>query len=416
VAVVAVVVFAEADGVEELGPQVQAKLGERESEVLKDATLAAREALQNANASGDSRDMAEAMGALANVDTLTKKLKIVLRQRKKDYTDPMAHVRVNSDPKGEEISFPALGLKMNTETAVDPIDGTPGPVSITAEVMGADVARERQKLANEVNRETKGEMAKFGSVDKVLAKNGFGKGFGRMHTRPATADDKKENAEAEAKQDREQARALLRKSLKTRKSVKKAMATMFNLQKHRAQDRLDRQQERQADAKAREKLHLQRRQEMHSMFDRIRKQNFAFRRKFNLDGHKTVREADVANEAAKDAIGSEVDPLGKRAKRFDSKLDNALDSERSEAQKMLATAKQKTMSHAEKTATAKSAGVQARMNKMERKEARSQSPSEFESEKQMEQEMVARAAEATSQVEQMEMGEGIHELRDSLTK
>lgn len=412
-ALATVVVSGEADGELPSG-QVQYKLGEREAGALRDATLAAKESLENAKASGSSRDAAEAMGALANVETLTEKLNVMLRQRKKNYVDPMAHVRVNSDPKKESITFPALGLKMNTETVVDPVDGTPGPASITAEVMGSDVAKERKKLAKQVSKETAGEMAKFGNVNKILAKNGFGRGFGRLHTRPATMDDKKETAEAEAKDDRKKARSLLRKSLKTRKSVKKAIATMFDLKKQEAKDRLDAQKQRHADAKARKELHMQKRQELESMYDRIKSLNDDFRSKFGLDAATASPADTAAKEAAKAAMPKQ--PKAKSAKRRAAKLDKALSVERSKAEKLLAKAKARTMSHNEKTATAASAGdVQAKMDKAEREEVQAQasksmSPT-FDSERQMEKEMIARAAEATSQVEEMEMGEGVHELQ-----
>jgi len=122
----------------------------------------------------------------------------------------------------------------------------------------------------------------------------------------------------------------------------------------------------------------------------------------------------AAKEAAKAAMPKQ--PKAKSAKRRAAKLDKALSVERSKAEKLLAKAKARTMSHNEKTATAASAGdVQAKMDKAEREEVQAQasksmSPT-FDSERQMEKEMIARAAEATSQVEEMEMGEGVHELQ-----
>merc|ERR1712196_159259 len=147
-------------------------------------------------------------------------------------------------------------------------------------------------------------------------------GFGRLHTKPMTVDDKKENAEAEA--NREKARSLLRKSLKTRRSVKKAMDTMFDLKKQQARDRLRSQKQRHADAKAAEELKTRRSQELRRMYARIKQQTDDFNAQFGL-GKSAATPAETV-----------------------------------------------------------------------------------ESDREMEREMVARAAKATSAVEQMEMGEGVH--------
>ena len=373
--VVVMVVSGETDGADPKGGQVEEIVGAVEAKALRAAVKAAKASIAAAEKSKDAKAIGAAMGSLAHVQSMTLKLNTVVKKPNEEMVDPMAHVRVKSDPRKEEITFPALGLKMNTETVVDPVDGTPGPVSITAEVMGNDVAKERKKLADEVNKDTKSEVAKFGNVDKVLSKNGFGQGFGRLRTAAATADDKKNNAETEAKQDRSDARKLIRQSMKTTKTVRKAMKKMLDLKKDQGKERLRKQKRRQEARDERQKWNQMKVEEEHATWDNIRSMTDNFNQEFQLGKHsKQVRSAtEQAKVVVDKTVRKEVSPLPSNDdKKFEAQLDSAANVKNAEAAELLRE-KRRTMSFNEKDATINAKNdVQSTTDQAEKKEQQKQ--------------------------------------------
>lgn len=313
----------------------------------------------------------KAMAAMKLITSLTANVHRTIKVPAEKYV-AAATPAVNTDDETDEISFPALGLKMNTVDGLANADGDEGPKSNTLAAWGGDVARERKKLEDEVKEETTGEMASFGNLEKVLSRNGIADpAAGMTRTKQKDMTQHKADVAAESEREMDDASALLAASTKTVGIVKEAVNDMVKMKKEDGAERLEAQSERQAravDVEAASDANA-------AAWDALRAKVRAFNEKHQLGdfadkSRKSIEQ--IEREKAQTALDTEDDAdtaeareereqaeaEAQKSNEEDRKDAQAKDeaevvagAEKSPVEKDLAKAKEETRSDEEKSAT-----------------------------------------------------------------
>lgn len=285
----------------------------------------------------------------------------------------------------DEISFPALGIKMDTVDGVPDVDGDQGPKSNTMAAWGGSVARERKKLADQVRKETSGEMSSFGNLEKVLSRNGITNPvLGKTRAKAQDMDQHKATVAAETDKEITDAKALLAKSTKTVGIVKEAVEEVVQMGKDEGEAKLRAQKARHEAASEAEEDSKQNLDD----WDTISRSVKHFNKEHQLAEHstsKSVEEIQRQHEAlkqleAEDPIESvEDDEDDENAKRLveeerqksrkDAQDEVVEAGKQSDVDKELERAKDETRSHAENAATDEaSSDVEKSVDNMETQE------------------------------------------------
>ena len=359
------------------------ELGGDEVTELKQAVEAGRKAVALANTKDSTEAVkVKALASLKLIRSLTAKVHTAIKVPAEAEIVDAAGSTVG-DP-ADEISFPALGIKMDTVDGVGDVDGYEGPKSNTLAAWGSSVARERKKLADEVKKETSGEMSSFGNLEKVLSRNGITDPvFGKTRAKTQDMDEHKVNVQAETDKEITDAEALLAKSTETVGIVKEAVKQVVEMGKSEGQERLKAQKARHEEASKVEEASVKNA----DAWDAISQNVKDFNKEHQLAEHSTSQSVDeierqheaLSNLDAADPVESvEDDRKVENAKKIveEEKEKSRKDAQdeveagkQGDVEKELERAKDETRSHAEKAATDEaSTDVEKNVDNLEKQE------------------------------------------------